>query len=89
MKTLYGERGKPEHLHVQVDGEGVEYCGESHCRGRCGLPALFLRYGGKEFKAHSNMVAVGAVWQQKEWDGPRVYVPETENAEELIKAMWW
>lgn len=72
-----------------VDGDGTKFCGFSHCVGDCGLPALFLRYRGEEFKAHGSMVACGSVWQRKPWSGERRYVDDTLDAEKLIGMMWW
>lgn len=88
LKTVYNEK---DWLHplVQVVGEEQLYCGYSHCIGACRYPALFLKWQGRELKAHSSMVAVGSVWQEKKWEGLRRYVPESENAEKLLEMMWW
>ena len=40
----------------------------------------------REYKAHGSMVACGPVWQQKPWDGERVYLPEEYGNS---YDMWW
>ena len=81
------------HPFVAVKGfETTLYCGTSYCKGECGYPALMLALpAGTELKAHSDMVAHGPVWQQKEWTGERVQVLSLFPDLDLNKTqnMWW
>jgi hypothetical protein len=82
------------HSNIIIVGqEATHYCGDSHCKGSCGFPALMLAhplYG--EFKAHSSMVACGPVFQKKPWDGSKVQIldliPDLDP-ETCLKMMWW
>lgn len=71
-------------LRSSATGDTV-FCAHSHCRGACGLPALFLE---GDIKAHGEMVACGPVWQQKPWDGERVYLP-AEFRTDRIRNFYW
>lgn len=60
------------------------FCGNSHCTGKCGYPALTAM--GQ--RARGSMVAMGMVFERiREWTGERVEVP-TELQERALK-MWW
>lgn len=73
--------------------EDQKYCGESWCDGRCGLPALVLNHSTEgEFKAHSNMVACGPVWQRFRvaWQGNKVPVDMSGlDPDNTLQMMWW
>lgn len=77
-----------------TDGaEPVHYCGESHCTGGCGLPALVIPVPndwGTELKARSSMTARGLVmqpWGTPHWSGVKAEAPEEHRAA-LLKAYW-
>lgn len=90
LKTMSDD---PYHLQVIIWGQAARYCGYSHCTGDCEYPALMLTHPTQgEFKAHSNMVAAGPVWQKKPWTGAKVQVldlfPEMDP-DVLLKMWWW
>lgn len=76
-----------EGVQVPANESNGYFCGESHCRGTCGYPGLFARWEGRELKAHSNMVAVGRVWQEKPWTGERLYVPD-DVVPSVVNLFW-
>lgn len=85
-------RGHPFIRIMNDDTVPQLYCGYSHCKGKCGYPALMLThptYG--EMKAHSSMVASGPVFQQKEWHGSKVQVLDLIAGldPDICLKMWW
>ena len=72
-------------LQSTATGDAV-FCADSHCRGACGMPALFLE---GDLKAHGVMTACGPVWQHKPWDGERVYLPEEYRTESVRNRVWF
>jgi hypothetical protein len=105
FRTVHVDLGCPGPDHQAIiigDDNGVfddtkKFCGYTHCRGDCGLPALVLRgqsgaYAGVELKTHSSMVACGPVFQpfrsNVKWVGEKVYLPD-DQYEKLVKMMWW
>lgn len=97
VTTLRGLAEYPMRPLIEVQyeaGGSVErYCGESWCRGSCGLPALIIpaeadgRY--PELKVYSSMVACGRTVQawRVEWRGPKVEVPAQYHA--AFHEMMW
>lgn len=69
----------------------VRVCGDSWCRGRCGLPAMVIpAHGGRpEMRLHGSMVACGPVMQswRVEWTGARIEAPA--ETWEYLRGRWW
>ena len=80
VRVTYTEGGVPR-----------DYCGDSWCKGNCGLPALVIPAHDKypEMKAYSNMVAAGHFMQawRLGWTGAKVEVPQEHWVDFLRK--WW
>lgn len=69
-----------------------EFCGDSWCKGECGLPAAVLEATAtsRELKMHSDMVAAGPLMQpwHDTWHGKKRVIPE-EHREDFTKRWWW
>lgn len=87
----------PSHPTISIVGQNTLYCGQSNCTGDgCNYPALMLTHPTQgEFKAHSDMVAVGRMFQKKTWNGPKVQLTDlypdltVEALDQALDAMWW
>lgn len=90
------------HDTITESTTGLVACGETHCTGVCGLPALIHvpswmtdehRAVGHEYmKAHGIMAACGPVWNwpTTKWHGQKVEATlKGGNVDELEKAWWW
>jgi len=80
----------PDLLVCSLTGEKY-FCSSPHCVGECGLPGLFLRHNGQEYKALGSIISIGPVWQRKDWIGDKVYVDQglcASPSNELIE-LWW
>ena len=84
-----------DHTQVEVtyadDAEPVTGCGETWCRGDCGLPAIVVPADGErdETKMRSSMVAHGPVMQPwcVAWTGTKVEVP-AEHRADFLRRVW-
>lgn len=66
-------------------------CGDSNCRGRCGLPVLVLHVDGRELRAFGLMAAYGPVFQPFRflWIGEKVPVTLGDmSVEKALKRYW-
>lgn len=72
---------------------GRHVCPDTWCSGKCGLPALVLKYREHEYKAHGSQVACGPVFQSfrvKAWTGEKIEADLSQcTAEGLLKRTWW
>lgn len=71
-----------------------DFCADSHCRGQCGLPGLFVQALDEglssRHKVHGSMAACGPVLQRKPWDGQGLVLMVTqERLQKLLKDWWW
>lgn len=67
-----------------------EFCGDSWCKGDCGLPAgVLVMPDGSELKMFSDMTAMGPVMQRfrNEWRGSK-FVIRDEFREDLMEWGW-
>jgi len=68
-------------------------CGDTHCIGKCRLPALVLNVEGTDCKIRGSMVSYGPVVQawssgtKERWVGALIEVPATMH--ETLRQMWW
>lgn len=96
---LKTNRDDSRHLSMSMSLDGGEtwgdqrVCGESWCRGDCGLPALVLIDEGRglAYKAYSAMTACGPVWQpfRVQWTGECLPTPFVGDIDVMTKMMWW
>ena len=70
------------HPTVTESTTGLVACGQSWCKGDCGLPALVLNDGEVERKVYGQMVAHGYVFQpwRVSWEGERIAVTLGETS---------
>ena len=77
---------------VTTDDTGAEarYCGDPHCTGKCGLPALVIPADDRRpaLKARGDAGAICNVFAvMGKWDGPRIDLPEDDRAA-WLKRIW-
>ena len=80
------------HSIVVESTTGIVACGDSWCRGGCGLPALVVEYEGNQARAFGSQVACGPVLQgfRGRWDGERVHATLGETSlDDAFRLMWW
>lgn len=90
IRTLLDDHTRVAVTYREGD-EPVIGCGETWCRGDCGLPAITMPEGNgwPALKMRSSMVAYGELMQpfRCAWTGATVEVPEEHRAD-FLRRVW-
>lgn len=90
-KLQAGHTDPGNHPTITESTTGIVACGDSWCDGSCGLPALVMTHGRKEYRAFGAMVAMGSVFQdfRRPWIGSKIEVTtDVESYDVLLRRFW-